>query len=222
MSCPRGPGSCSGFDRGCCPAATVPVRCQANRGYRDDGEPPVGRPGGPSGRSNTDSQGGVLVFANRGLPLATRRLPRDPKAAGIHHHRVLTLAVAAGVALGATQASALPTAAAATDAQLIGQKLMVAMAGTTPSASLLGRIQRGEVGGVILFGSNITGAAQLASLTRTLRQAATTGGQPPLLIATDQEGGSVKRVPWAPPTLSVPQMGSLGSTSTATAQGAST
>ena len=28
-----------------------------------------------------------------------------------------------------------------------------------------------------------------------------------LLIAIDQEGGSVKRVPWAPPTITVPQMG---------------
>jgi len=112
-----------------------------------------------------------------------------------------------------------PASATVTDAQLIGQKLMVAMTGTTPSAALLGRIQRGEVGGVILFGANITGAAQLTALTAALRKAAADGGQPPLLISTDQEGGSVKRVPWAPPTLSVPQMGSLGSTSTAMSQG---
>jgi beta-N-acetylhexosaminidase len=115
-----------------------------------------------------------------------------------------------------------PAAAAATYAQLIGQKLMVAMSGTTASADLLGRIQRGEVGGVILFGSNITAAEQLAALTKSLRDAATTGGQPRLLIATDQEGGSVKRIPWAPPTLTVPQMGALASTSTATSQGVAT
>jgi beta-N-acetylhexosaminidase len=126
-------------------------------------------------------------------------------------------------ALLAVPALAQPApASAATFAQLVGQKLMVAMAGTTPSADLLGRVQRGEVGGVILFGSNITSAAQLAALTSKLRQAAVAGGQPHLLIATDQEGGSVKRVPWAPPTLSVPQMGSLGSASTATSQGRST
>jgi beta-N-acetylhexosaminidase len=78
-----------------------------------------------------------------------------------------------------------------TFAQLIGQKLMVAMAGTTPSSDLLGRIGRGEVGGVILFGSNITTASALKALTTKLRNAAAAGGQPPLLIATDQEGGSV-------------------------------
>lgn len=105
---------------------------------------------------------------------------------------------------------------------LVGQKLMVAMQGTAPSAGLLGRIGRGEVGGVILYGANITSAKQLAALTRKLRRAAVAGGQPPLLIATDQEGGAVKRVPWAAPTLSPPQMGALGSTSTAYAQGKAT
>jgi len=115
-----------------------------------------------------------------------------------------------------------PTPAGPTAAQLIGQKLMVSMAGTTPSADLLGRIQRGEVGGVILFGANISTASQVTALTAMLRAAAAAGHQPPLLIATDQEGGSVKRIPWAPPTLSPPQMGANGSTSVALNQGSAT
>jgi beta-N-acetylhexosaminidase len=109
-----------------------------------------------------------------------------------------------------------------TIAQLIGQKLVVRMQGLTPSADLLGRIQRGEVGGVILFGSNISTAAALRTLTATLRGAAAAGGRPALLIAVDQEGGSVKRIPWIPPTLSPPQMGQLASTSIAQAQGSAT
>jgi beta-N-acetylhexosaminidase len=104
-------------------------------------------------------------------------------------------------------------------AQLVGQKLMVRMDGTIPTASLLGRIRRGEVGGVILFGSNITTKAALVALTTQLHAAATAGGQPRLLIAVDQEGGAIKRIPWAPPTLSPPQMGALGSTTTARSQG---
>jgi beta-N-acetylhexosaminidase len=119
-------------------------------------------------------------------------------------------------------ALALEVAGAPTPAQLIGQKLMVAMSGTTPTASILGRIQRGEVGGVILFGANISSAVQLAALTAKLRQAAAQGGQPPLLIATDQEGGSIKRLSWAAPTLSPPSMGVSGSTTTAFAQGKAT
>ncbi|HEX5239959.1 MAG TPA: glycoside hydrolase family 3 N-terminal domain-containing protein [Candidatus Limnocylindrales bacterium] len=109
-----------------------------------------------------------------------------------------------------------------TFAQLIGQKLMVAMSGTTPSADLLARIKAGQVGGVILFGSNISTASQVSALTKKLRAAAAAGGQPPLLISTDQEGGSVKRIPWIPPTMSPPQMGASGSTSTAKSQGSAT
>ena len=125
---------------------------------------------------------------------------------------------------GPREPEAAPTLAAGAPSlrQLVGQKLMVAMRGTTASADLLGRIQRGEVGGVILFGANIASAPQLVTLTRQLQQAATAGGRPPLLIATDQEGGPVKRVSWAPPTLSPPQLGASGSASTTAAQGKAT
>jgi beta-N-acetylhexosaminidase len=122
----------------------------------------------------------------------------------------------------APKPSVAPLAAVHTLAQLIGQKVVVSMSGTTPSADLLGRIRRGEVGGVILFGSNITTRTALVALTAKLRGAAAAGGQPPLLIATDQEGGTVKRIPWAPPTLTVPQMGRIGLASTAYDQGART
>lgn len=97
---------------------------------------------------------------------------------------------------------------------------MVAMSGTTPSASLLGRVQRGEVGGVILFGANVTSAAQLHALTAKLQAAAKAGGQPRLLISTDQEGGSVRRIPWAGPALTPSQMAAAGAAA-ANAQGKS-
>ena len=106
--------------------------------------------------------------------------------------------------------------------QLVGQKLVVAMSGRTASTSLLGRIRRGEIGGVILFGANVYTGPQLRSLTASLRAAAAAGGQPRFLIAVDQEGGSVKRIPWAPPTLSPPQIGARNSTAIARSQGAST
>jgi beta-N-acetylhexosaminidase len=130
-----------------------------------------------------------------------------------------------GSAAGSTAAAgagAATAAAQATIAELIGQKLVVRMDGTTPSADLLGRIQRGEVGGVILFGANVTTATALRALTAKLRAAAAAGGRPRLLIAVDQEGGSVKRIPWAPPNLSPPQMGALASATTARSQGAAT
>ena len=102
------------------------------------------------------------------------------------------------------------SARARTLAKLVGQQLMVRMDGTTPDADLLNRIRRGEVGGVILYAENITSAAQTRHLVSELQQASKAGGNPPLLISTDQEGGQVKRLPWAPPDLSPPQMGDQG------------
>jgi beta-N-acetylhexosaminidase len=107
-------------------------------------------------------------------------------------------------------------------AQLIGQKLVVRMDGLTPSTDLLGRIRRGEVGGVILFGSNVSTPTKLIALTAQLQGAAAAGGQPELLIAVDQEGGPVRRIPWAPPSISPPEMGRIGRLSVARDQGAST
>jgi beta-N-acetylhexosaminidase len=126
------------------------------------------------------------------------------------------------VLLAAAIGAPVTDASGPTYAQLIGQKLVVRMDGTTPSADLLGRIKRGEVGGILLFGFNITTKTALIALTAKLRAAAAAGGQPPLLIAVDQEGGSVKRIPWAPPTLSPPQMGRIDLASVARSQGAST
>jgi beta-N-acetylhexosaminidase len=107
-------------------------------------------------------------------------------------------------------------------ARMIGQKLVVKMQGTTPSVDLLNRIRRGQIGGVILFGANVTTPAALEAITARLQNAAAVAGRPPLLIATDQEGGAVKRIPWAPPTLSPPQMGALDSSKTAHDQGVAT
>jgi beta-N-acetylhexosaminidase len=145
-----------------------------------------------------------------------------PPSAAPTVQRATTGAAAAPSQPATTSGSATTPTGRPTLAQMIGQKLVVRMEGRTPSADLLGRIRRGEVGGVILFGANITTKAALITLTHSLRAAARAGGQPPLLIAVDQEGGTIKRIPWAPPTLSPPQMGRLGKTSVARAQGSST
>jgi beta-N-acetylhexosaminidase len=115
-----------------------------------------------------------------------------------------------------------PAAAAPSLQHLIGQKLVVSMDGHTPSASLLDRARRGRIGGVLIHGWNFSSAAQLESITAELQQAAADGGQPPLLIAVDQEGGQVKTISWIPPTLSPPEMGDLGSSDIARSQGRKT
>lgn len=127
--------------------------------------------------------------------------------------RIEPVAVVAAVGLVLIAAVAVATSRAATPAaeptirELVGQRFVVAMRGTAPSRSLLGRVRRGEIGGVILFGFNIRNRAQLHQLTATLQGAAREAGRPPLLIATDQEGGRVRRLPWAGPSLSATELG---------------
>jgi beta-N-acetylhexosaminidase len=105
---------------------------------------------------------------------------------------------------------------------VIGQKLVVRMDGTKPSAALIARVRLGQIGGVIIHRTNFRSAADLRAVTGQLQQAAVSGGRPPLIIAVDQEGGPVKTVSWIPPTLSPPQMGALASGGTALRQGQDT
>ncbi len=131
-------------------------------------------------------------------------------------------AAAALAAVGLLSIAPASAVAAPSVQHLIGQKLVVSMDGHTPSASLLDRARRGRIGGVLIHGSNFSSATQLTNIATKLQQAAAEGGQPPLLIAVDQEGGQVKTVSWIPPTLSPPQMGDLGSSDTARRQGRKT
>ncbi len=89
----------------------------------------------------------------------------------------------------------------------IGQMLMSHVSGLTASPHLLARIRAGQVGSVILYRENISSDRQLAALTSSLQRAARSGGNPPLFIGTDQEGGSVRRLYQAPPTMSAREMG---------------
>jgi len=95
-------------------------------------------------------------------------------------------------------------------ATMVGQKLIVRMDGTTPSAALTARIQRGEIGGVILFDFNVVSATQVRALTAQLQAIAAAAGRPPLIIAVDQEGGGIRRLMWAPPELNAADMTGRG------------
>ena len=120
--------------------------------------------------------------------------------------RGLVALVVVSVAGGAGASAAPPERSVA---ELVGRRLVVAMEGTTPSAALLGRIRRGEVAGVLLFGGNVRSPTQLRALTSTLQGAARDGGRPPLLIMADQEGGVVRRLRWAPPRAPARELGRL-------------
>ena len=125
--------------------------------------------------------------------------------------RLLVLILIGGIILPGAPAAA--ATVAPTISQLIGAKLVVRMNGTSPSAALLTRVRRGEVGGIVLFKSiNITTEAALVAATAKLQAAAKAGGWPPLLIMADQEGGDIRTIPWAPTSYSARAMGANGST----------
>jgi beta-N-acetylhexosaminidase len=93
--------------------------------------------------------------------------------------------------------------------KLVGQSIVTGFAGTTPSAALLGRVRRGEVGGVILFRGNVGSPDAVRALVALLQKEAAKGGNPRLLVAVDQEGGPVRRLPDGPPAASAAAMGLL-------------
>jgi beta-N-acetylhexosaminidase len=106
--------------------------------------------------------------------------------------------------------------------KLLGQRIMVGFPGTVASRQLLAQVRAGRVGAIILFGANIGTRAQMKSLIGSLQHAARQGHNPPLLIATDQEGGEVKRLPNGPPGLSPPEIARTGSLAVASEEGRAT
>ncbi len=97
-----------------------------------------------------------------------------------------------------------------TPAQLLGQKIMLdlryycasapANGGcrtplTTLPADVAARLQQHHIGGVILFSENLVDAAQIQQLTQALQASVSDPALGPMLIAIDEEGGRVSRLP---------------------------
>jgi beta-N-acetylhexosaminidase len=90
--------------------------------------------------------------------------------------------------------------------QQVGQLVLLSFSGTTVPRYVRETVRGRRAAGVILFGGNIRSPAQLRSLTGDLRRAA---WRP--IVAVDQEGGPVRRVPWAGPELPAPAQAAAGS-----------
>jgi len=86
-------------------------------------------------------------------------------------------------------------------ARVAGQGVMVRMEARADQ-QLLGAARRGEIGGVVLFPPEDIAGRRLAAELERLQKAAATGGNPPLLVAIDQEGGAVERLPALAPAVS--------------------
>ena len=99
--------------------------------------------------------------------------------------------------------------------QQVGQLIVLSFAGPTVPRYVRDAMSEKRVAGVILFGGNVRSRPQLRALTASLRAA---GGRP--IVAVDQEGGSVRRLPWAPPFASEPEQLAEGAVRSEAAAGA--
>jgi beta-N-acetylhexosaminidase len=79
--------------------------------------------------------------------------------------------------------------------QQVGRVLVSSFDGPRVPEYLKRRLRQGTLAGVILFRDNVTTRAGLQDLTRTVQRAAGGGA----LVMVDQEGGIVRRIPFAAP-----------------------
>ena len=79
-------------------------------------------------------------------------------------------------------------------ADLAGQRLMVGFDGTALGDDLKFLVGDLGVGGIILFARNVQTPDQVRRLIGDCQRCALDSGRPPLLVAVDQEGGSVARL----------------------------
>lgn len=129
----------------------------------------------------------ALLAAGVGMALGARderrsagRAPPDPKASSAVTHQRARVGL--------------------TPAQQAGQLLVLRFAGTSAPAYVRRALREGRAAGVVLFADNVESPAQLRLLTRQLQRAARGGA----LVCVDQEGGSVRNVPWAGPDAAQP------------------
>jgi len=95
--------------------------------------------------------------------------------------------------------------------------IVLAFSGSSPPAYVVDALRERRAAGVILFGRNVASPGQLRSLTGALRRVV---WRP--LVAIDQEGGPVRRVPWVGPRRAAPaqvRAGSVGVEAAAAARG---
>jgi beta-N-acetylhexosaminidase len=172
-------------------------------------------------------------------PRRRRAEERERRRAELRRRRLRALgavaAVAAilGAAVGAgsgdsdpaSPEASLPSQCAGSNAasvrSMAGQRLIVRTDGT-PDDELIKRARDGEIAGVIVFPDLDDDEAEIKEGIKRLQAAARKGGQPPLIVATDQEGGEVKRFALAPPQRSPFQLGDFGDADDARLEGKAT
>ncbi|SMF87705.1 beta-N-acetylhexosaminidase [Paenibacillus uliginis N3/975] len=78
--------------------------------------------------------------------------------------------------------------------QKIGQMFICGFDALTPNDHAKKLIQDYHVGGIVYFRRNVQKLSQLSELSSSLQDLAASSGEPPLIVAIDQEGGMVARI----------------------------
>jgi beta-N-acetylhexosaminidase len=101
---------------------------------------------------------------------------------------------------------------------MIGQTIIGKVGDAGPSKGMIKRVERGQISGVLMGAGRPEDADRYAA---KLQKAAARGGQPPVLVMIDQEGGYVKRLP-GPPDIGPNDMEDAGGEDAALTEGRKT
>jgi beta-N-acetylhexosaminidase len=82
--------------------------------------------------------------------------------------------------------------------QQVGMLVVLRFQGTTAPRYVRDALKNRWTSGAILFADNISSPEQLKRLTRSLRRAS---GKMTPIVCTDQEGGDIRNLKWAPPAV---------------------
>lgn len=140
--------------------------------------------------------GGALTALALALVLDSGGGSAAPPTVTVHSHVEPPGATREGPSALKPEAES-PAGATVSVSRMVGQRFMVGLREAMPSTALLADARRGELGGVVIF-TEESGSAHVKSAISALQRAATAGGNRQLLIATDQEGGEIKRLPGPP------------------------
>jgi beta-N-acetylhexosaminidase len=106
--------------------------------------------------------------------------------------------------------------------KLAGQTIITPMSEEGPDEKLLRSARRGRIGGIFVrAGEGELRPEDVQADVARVSQAAQEGGNPPLLVMTDQEGGFVKELP-GPPDVGPNELGEAGDPAAAEVEGQKT
>jgi beta-N-acetylhexosaminidase len=107
--------------------------------------------------------------------------------------------------------------------RLVGQSIVARMDQGGPDKRLIRQARKGQIGGLFVSPDEGRGLAprRVRRDIARVQKAARNGGNPPLLVMTDQEGGFVKRLQ-GPPDLAPNDLGESGDANVATVEGQKT